>query len=290
MIRSAVLMTIMFFVIACQSAHGDIMGFGNGSGYTLNSNISAPAPSINNGTLTLTTNGVANQAASAFYDTRQSTGSFTAVFTYQGSGTADGVTFVMQNDPHGLNALGSLGSGLGYAATGGNPQIIVNSVGLQIDLYLFTGNGSTGTYLGTQGASGIFNYLPSSPVDFSTGHPIQFTVTYNATAQTLSEALVDTISLTTYGHTFTGINLASVVGSSSAYVGFAGGTGGLSSTQTISGFQFQSAVPAQTAVPEPSSLTLLSLGCAALAGWRWRRRNAGGGRPGPALTGGKSHH
>src|SRR5690348_13071755 len=102
MIRSAVPMTIMFFVIACQPARGDIMGFGNGSGYTLNSLIT-PGPSINNGTLTLTTNGQTNQATSAFYNTRQSTGSFTAVFTYQGVGTADGVTFVMQNDPHGLN-------------------------------------------------------------------------------------------------------------------------------------------------------------------------------------------
>jgi hypothetical protein len=287
MIRSAVLMTILFFVIACQPAHGDILGFGNGSGYTLNSNISSSAPSINSGTLTLTTNGVPNQASSAFFNTRQSTGSFTAVFTYQGSGTADGVTFIIQNDPHGLNALGSLGSGLGYAATGGNPQIIVNSVGLQIDLYTFTGNGSTGTYLGTQGSSGIFNYLSSLPVNFSTGDPIQFTVTYDANAQTLREVLVDAVATTTYSHTFTGINIASQVGGNSAYVGFAGGTGGLSSTQTISGFQFQSA--AQTAVPEPSSLTLLGLGCAALAGWRWRRRNAGEGRPGLALTGGKGH-
>jgi hypothetical protein len=278
MIRSAALMTVLFFVIACQPARGDILGFGNGSGYTLNSNISSTAPSISNGTLTLTTNGVPNQASSAFFNTPQSTGSFTAVFTYQGVGTADGITFVMQNDPAGLHALGSLGSGLGYAATGGNPQQIVKSVGLQIDLYLFTGNGSTGTYLGTQGASGIFNYLPSSPVDFSTGHPIQFTIAYDATAHTLSETLVDTISTTTYSHTFTGINLASVVGGSSAYVGFAGGTGGLASTQTISGFTFQTpSAPQAAAVPEPSSLALLGLGCTALAGWRRRRRNAGEG-------------
>jgi hypothetical protein len=112
MLRSAVLMTIILFASLCQPARGDIMGFGDGSGYTLNSLIT-PAPSINAGTLTLTTDGEANQAASAFYNTRQSTGSFTAAFTYQASGVADGITFVIQNDPSGLNALGSLGSGLG---------------------------------------------------------------------------------------------------------------------------------------------------------------------------------
>jgi len=266
MIRSAVLMTIMFFVIACQPAHGDIMGFGDGSGYTLN-HLITPGPSINNGTLTLTTNGEANQAASAFYDTRQSTGSFTAVFTYQASGVADGMTFVMQNDPNGLNALGSLGSGLGYAATGGNPQEIVNSVGLEVDIYTFTGG--PGTYLGTQGASGIFNYMSTLPVNFDNGDPVKFTITYDATAQTLSETLVDTVSpTTTYSHTFTGINIASEVGSSSAYVGFTGGTGGLTSTQTISGFQFQSA-----AVPEPGSFTLALVGIGVTFGVWLTRRN-----------------
>ena len=103
MIRSAVLMIILFFAIPCQPAHGGmILGFGDGSGYTLNSS-STPAPSISNGTLTLTNFGGAFRAASAFYDTPQSTGSFTAVFTYQASGPADGMTFVMQNDPHGVH-------------------------------------------------------------------------------------------------------------------------------------------------------------------------------------------
>ena len=264
MLRSAVLMTIMLFASLCQPARGDILGFGDGSAYTLNS-ISTPAPSINGGTLTLTTDGGAFQAASAFYDTRQSTGSFTAAFTYQASGIADGITFVIQNDPNGLNALGSLGSGLGYAATGGYTSAIVNSVALEVDLYTFTGG--PGTYLGTQGASGIFNYLPTLPVNFN--DPTQFTITYDASAQTLSETLVDTISpTTTYAHTFTGIDLASEVGSSSAYVGFTGGTGGLTSTQTISNFEFQSA-----AVPEPGSLTLALVGIGVTLGVWLTRRN-----------------
>jgi hypothetical protein len=263
MLRSAAVMTIILFASLCPPARGDILGFGDGSAYTLNSLIT-PAPSINAGTLTLTTDGVANQAASAFYDTRQSTGSFTAAFTYQASGVADGITFVIQNDPSGLNAIGSLGSGLGYAATGGNPQEIVNSVALEVDFYGFTGG--PGTYLGTQGSSGIFNYLPTTPVNFN--DPIQFTIAYDASAQTLSETLVDTISpTTTYAHTFTGIDLASEVGSSSAYVGFTGGTGGLSSTQTISDFSFQSA-----AVPEPGSLALALVGIGlTLCVWLIRR-------------------
>jgi lectin family protein/PEP-CTERM motif-containing protein len=265
LLRSAVVITIVLFASLCQPARGDILGFGDGSGYTLNSLIT-PGPSISGGTLTLTTIDGSNQAASAFYDTRQSTGSFTAAFTYQASGVADGIAFVIQNDPNGLNALGSLGSGLGYAATGGNTAEIVNSVALQADFYGFTGG--PGTYLGTQGSSGIFNYLPTDPVNFN--DPIQFMITYNASAQTLSETLVDTTSpTTTYAHTFTGIDLASEVGSSSAYVGFTGGTGGLSSTQTISGFAFQSA-----AVPEPGSLTLALVGIGMTLGVWLTRRNA----------------
>lgn len=265
MIRSAVLMIIVFFAIPCQPAHGGmIMGFGNGSGYTLNS-ISTPAPSINNGTLTLTTFGGAFQSASAFYNTPQSTGSFTAVFTYQASGSADGMTFVMQNDPAGRHALGGAGSGLGYAAAPGYPSQIVNSVGLEVNIYDFT---HAGTLLETQGASGIFNYLSVLPVNFYTGDPIKFTITYDASAHSLSETLLDTASpATTYSHTFTGINIASQVGSSSAYVGFTGGTGGLTSTQTISGFEFESAVP------EPASLTLALVGVGVTFGVWLTRRN-----------------
>jgi hypothetical protein len=152
----------------------------------------------------------------------------------------------------------------GYAATGGNPQGIVNSVALEVDFYGFTGG--PGTYLGTQGSSGIFNYLPTTPVNFN--DPIQFTITYDASAQTLSETLVDTLSpTTTYAHTFTGIDLASEVGGSSGYVGFTGGTGGLTSTQTISDFSFQSA-----AVPEPGSLALALVGIGlTLCVWLIRR-------------------
>ena len=261
MIRTAALLTIAFCVIAWQPARGDITGFGDGSGYTLNHNVNA-TPSISSGALTLTT-GAASQSASAFYDTPQSTGSFTAVFTYQVGGVADGMTFVIQNDHAGLHALGGDGSGLGYALAPDTPAIISNSVGLEVNIYSFT---LPGTNLATQGTSDIFNYLSTSPVNLNGGYPVKFTLTYDATAQTLSETLVDIVSpTTTYSHTFTGIDIASQVGGSSAYVGFTAGTGGLASTQTVSGFQFQSAVP------EPSSALLMVLGLGVIV-CRWFRQ------------------
>jgi hypothetical protein len=253
MIRTAPLLAIAFCVIVSQSARADITGFGNGSGFTLNHNANI-TPSINSGTLELTNiSGPSFQASSAFYDTRQSTGSFTAAFTYQAIGDADGMTFVIQNDPKGLAALGGYGSGLGYAPEPSDQVKIVNSVGLEVNIYNFTGG--PGTYLATQGTSGLGNYLSTNPVNFNTGDPIRFTITYNAIAHTLKETLVDTDSpTTTYKHTFTGIDIASQVGGSSAYVGFTGGVGGITSTQTISNFQFQSSVP------EPSSALLMALG------------------------------
>jgi hypothetical protein len=266
MIRLAAVMAIAVLAIAGPVVRADIMGFGNGSGYTLNYNSSSP-PSISSGTLTLTNFGVQFQSASAFYDTPQSTGSFTAAFTYQAIGPADGMTFVVQNDPAGAHALGGAGSGLGYAAAPGYPSEIVHSVGLEVNVYNFTGG--PGTNLATQGATDIFNYLSTNPVNFNTGDPVRFTITYNANAQTLSETLVDTVSQATYSHTFTGINIAAQVGGSSAYVGFTGGDGGLTVTQTISDFQFQT--PA--AAPEPSSLMISGLSAAlALAFARCRKR------------------
>ncbi len=273
MIRTVALLTIAFCVIPLQPARGDIIGFGTGSGYTLNSYGNA-TPSINTGTLTLTSYGHSFQAASAFYNTPQNTGSFTAQYTYRASGSADGGAFVIQRDPAGVAALGGVGSGLGYAPDPSDPAKISNSVALEMNFYV--GTGGSGTYLSTQGASGQGNYLSTGPVGLGSGDPINFSLTYNATAHTLSETLTDSLSpTTTYSHTFSGIDIASQVNNSTAFIGFTAGNGGLTSTQTISNFQFQSAVP------EPSSALLMVLGLGALC-CRWFRRtmNVGGAIPG----------
>ena len=265
MIRTVALLAIAFCVIPWQPARGAIIGFGSGSGYTLNSYGNA-TPSINAGTLTLTSFGNSFQAASAFYNTPQNTGSFTAQFTYRASGSADGGAFVIQRDPTGVAALGGCGSGLGYAPDPSDSAKISNSVALEMNFYV--GTGGSGTYLSTQGASGQGNYLSTGPVGLGSSDPINVSLTYDATAHTLSETLTDALSpTTTYSHTFSGINIASQVNNSTAFVGFTAGNGGLSSTQTVSNFQFQSTAP------EPSTLALLGIGAMSLLAYAVRKRN-----------------
>jgi hypothetical protein len=212
-----------------------IAGFNNGTGWTGNNNGLAGegVPAFSGGTLTLTDNNhslSAGEASSAFFNVPQNITAFTARFTYQAGGDrgADGVAFVLQNDTRGVHALGDNGGALGYGGGGA----IHPSAAIEFNIFRsstigtnFATNGSTGSYLGT------------SPVDVSSGDPILVTLTYTGT--TLTETLHDQTTGATFTRTFTGVNLPGIVGGNTAYVGFTGGTGAETSTQTISGFSFQ---------------------------------------------------
>jgi len=76
----------------------------------------------NGDTFQLTADGTGGQATSGFAQTKQDLSSFVAQYTYLGtsSGTpADGVAFVVQNDPRGTAALGGSGGSGGF---GGKEQ------------------------------------------------------------------------------------------------------------------------------------------------------------------------
>ncbi len=108
-----------------RSAFASISGFGDGSDYTLTGYTQDPVgdiidtnpPTISSGDLTITTSSM-GEARAAFYNTPQSIGSFTAQFIFQNSdqqfGSADGFSFVLQNDSRGTSAIGGGGAGLGY--------------------------------------------------------------------------------------------------------------------------------------------------------------------------------
>ena len=211
-----------------------ITGFaGNGTGWTIN-NSGITSTAITNNVLTLT-DGNTNEARSAFDNTPVATaGNFIASFTYTASGNraADGVAFVLQNSTARASALGGTGGGLGYGANGGIGGIS-NSIAVALNIYSGVG---VGTNRFTSGSIGTYN--PTSPVTLNDGNAQNITLIYNAAAQTLSETITDQAAGQTFATTYTGVSLSSIIGGGTAYVGFTGGTGGSTSTQTISNFSF----------------------------------------------------
>ncbi len=250
---SAALLAALATVTA-STAHADISGFGgfaptNGS-------------AVNNGSsLTLTSDG-GGQAGSAFNSTVQDiTQGFDTSFLYTvgGARQADGLTFTLQNDPRGTAALGGGGGSLGYSA-GGGATAITNSVAIGLNFFNFGGFTPTNnTQLGT---NGTFNtpVAIGGGVTLYNGTPVNVHLAYNGT--TLTETLAQDSGngngnyfITTYN---TG-NLQTVLGGRTAYVGFTGADGGLTSAQSVSNFAFLQggnlAAPGDPIVAETSNNT-----------------------------------
>ena len=219
--------------------------------------------SVSGNVATLTTNSGTQEGNALFYNTKQSIAAFKVSFTYQdvgGSGassTADGFTFTLQNDSRNAGAVGGTGNSLGYAVGGGTTThtAIVSSAAVGFDIY----GGSTTGLVTTSSLGVMTSYKNSTPTTVTSltsglvntsnailysGDPINVQLTYNGT--TLSETLTDANNSTntsTFSYT---VNLANVLGASTAYVGFTGADGATTSTQTIGNFSY-------TVVPEPST-------------------------------------
>ena len=180
------------------------------------------------------TNGGLNEAGSAFYATPVNIQQFTTTFTFQLSNpTADGITFTIQNNS--ATALGSGGGGLGYAT-------IPNSVAIKFDLANNAGEGPNSTGLYTNGAypSVPAISLTGTGINLHSGDYIDATLIYNGT--TLTMALTDAITLATWSQSFT-INIPAIIGGNTAYVGFTGGTGKLTSSQKLTSWLYTPGPP-----------------------------------------------
>ncbi len=200
-------------------------GFGgNGSGWTLNTN-GTGLPTIVNDVLTITT-GVGNQARSVWNNTKVPIGSFTASFNYRVSNTggnpADGATFTFQNV--GTAALGGAGGGLGYSG-------IATSASFQLNTY---NPNVRGISLKANGAV-TAPFTSSAPVDITSGNTIAVTLAYNGV--TLSVTLRDTSTNALYQQNLA-VDIPTIVGGQSAFIGFTGATGGAFCQQDISNFTF----------------------------------------------------
>ncbi len=224
-----------------------VLGFnGTGSNWTLNQfpNVIF-MPFITNNILELT-DGNLSEASSAFYNTPQYIGGFVASYTYQvgaASSVADGVTFCIQDstntadeDPTnaiygvGPSAVGNGGGDLGY-------NDITPSVAFQMNVY--TGSsGGVGISFATNGLTVDSTpanppYGGTAPVNISSFDPILVQLYYSQGDLTV---LLTDGKLAYKTNYF--CDIPGTLGSSSAFVGFTGASGGVGGLQTVSDFQF----------------------------------------------------
>jgi hypothetical protein len=180
-------------------------------------------PTVTGGLLQVTDGGMGEER-SAWFATPVPVGTFTTDFTFQQlNATADGMTFTIQGSS--VWALGNGGGGLGY-------QGIPSSVAVKFDLYNNAGEGTDSTGLYTGGASPTLPSidLSSTGINLHSGDTMHAHMVYDGTNLTMT--LTDTVTNATVTEVFT-VNIPSMVGGTTAYIGFTGGTGGFSATQNV---------------------------------------------------------
>ena len=193
------------------------------SGFTASALSLNYGASVTGGMLQLTDGG-ADEERSAWFATKVPVQSFITNFTFQLlNASADGMTFTIQGDN--IWALGDPGGGLSY-------QGIANSVAVKFDLYNNAGEGNDSTGLYTGGAAPTVPSvdLSSTGINLHNGDIMDAQLVYDGTNLTMT--LTDTVTNGTVTEVFP-VNIPSIVGGSTAYVGFTGSTGSLTATQNV---------------------------------------------------------
>ena len=179
------------------------------------------------GTALQLTDGQPGEESVAWSAKKVAVGTFTAGFTFQlPKSTADGFTFAIQNGSKGTWEIGSEANGLGYSG-------ISKSIAIKFGLYDDAKNAQvsqTGLILNGANPNTQSIDMTASKISLHAGHVMFVQLVYNGT--TLIETVIDKTTGAVFTHSYT-VNLASILGSSTAYIGFTGSTGALTSTQNI---------------------------------------------------------
>jgi hypothetical protein len=196
---------------------------------------------------------------------------------------ADGITFVIAQSS---NGLGSGGGALGYGGVG-------NSVALEFDTYNNVADNvsendnnhiailTNGSVQGSPSDQNLVNPYHRQFCDFganpytapgcmSNGDIWTVTVGYDGT--NLDMVVQDGNNAPFIIYNNLPINIASIIGTNNAFVGFTGGTGSGFEQQNILSWVLANDTTLAPSVPEPGTLALLGLGLAGFAASRRRRR------------------
>jgi hypothetical protein len=197
-----------------------------GSGFTAGEMVLHGSAALVGNTLKLTDGGL-NESSVAWSTTKLSVGKFTAAFTFQlPTASADGFTFTIQNAPKGTWAIGGNGGSLGYYG-------IAKSVAIKFDMYSDLTKGAVSqTGLLENGAAPSTQTIDmsTSGISLHSGHVFFAQLVYDGT--TLKQTVTDMTTGKVFTHSYT-INIPSIVGGSTAYIGFTGSTGALTSVQNL---------------------------------------------------------
>ncbi len=229
-----------------------------GTGFSGETTLTLNGGATINGTRLRLTDGGSGEARSAFFNTQVNVQSFTNDFSFQLTNpSADGFTFTIQGNA--ANVVGPNGGGLGYGpgTPGGTPPVgmtpIGKSLAIKFDLYNNAGEGTDSTGWYTNGASPTTpaSDMTASGVNLHSGDAMNVHMTYNGT--TLTWTITDSTAGTSFTTSAT-VNIPSMVGGNSAFVGFTAGTGGATATQEIITWTYapQAISPAATPVIGPT--------------------------------------
>jgi Glycosyl hydrolase family 9/Legume lectin domain/PA14 domain len=197
------------------------------------------------------TGDLGSQVGSAFYGSAIALAPNTSFATQfqinigngQGTGGADGMTFMLQNSAAGTSAIGRLGGDLGYAG------ILGNSIAIEFDTYDNGANDINDNHLSILRNGDINTAIvtQTSPIDLNRNLPINAWVDYNGVTDLLEVFLSGTTIKPTAALLATTIDLATAL-NGSAYFGFSGGTGGLWNTHAVQRWAIATETPT---VPNP---------------------------------------
>ena len=179
---------------------------------------------------------------------------------------ADGLAFVIQTVS---NNVGSLGGGIGY-------QGIANSVGIEFDTYNNGGpaNDPDGNHVGIDLNGNIASVATASePTRFNNGSIWNAWVDYDGTTNALEVRWSQAALRPAAAQLSSVVNLQTVLGQNSAFLGFTSATGSGYGDHNILNWEYRDSFsPINPAVPEPTS-ALFALGIVGVA-LRQRSRRA----------------